>query len=295
MSQSFRKHALLPVFGAVLAMGLIAAQSASANIVRPAGATPVQTSMVIAYNPCAAASPAGQVHNQNNLPGFSCTPPSQMTPRLTAGDPVVNGSAANFRGQVKLVVATGNVLFPSPAPAGSNTNNFHSDVRCTGGYAGSAPAGICDAVGSGNVLLLGGASPNPDYTGDLNVVSAIRITDQANNGNSGAGFCDGTPTQTCPDDGTVQVLNFAVAADCSTTASTAIGGFCTPRFASANALCGCVATGKRSNIEVGVGSAPGGVLSGIFSTDGGTDGVTPNGVPDTDSPAPFSRQGVFIP
>jgi hypothetical protein len=287
MNASLRKRVLLPLMGAIAVMGMLfSASSASANIVRPAGATPIGASTVIAYAPCTAGT---LQHNPANLPGSACNPPTQYTPRLTAGDPVVNGSAANFRGNIKLVVTTApsNVQFPSGAPA----NNYVNDVRCTPGYAAGPGVGVCSAVGSGNVLIAGGASPNPDYSGALNVAAYIRITDQANSGPAGGPY-----TQ----DATVQDLAFAVAADCSVTASTSIGSTCLPRWASANALCGCVATGKRSNIEVGVGNSAAGAASSlptgaIFSMDGGNDGVVPDLVADTDSPAPFSRQGLFLP
>ena len=134
----------------------------------------------------------------------------------------------------------------------------------------------------------GAASPNPDYSGDLNVIAYIRITDQANSGPVGGPYTS---------DATIKDLAFAVAADCATTPHTFIGGTCLPRHASANALCGCVATGKRSNIEVGVGtpSATLPAAGGIFGMDGGNDGVVTDLVPDTDSPAPFARQGLFLP
>jgi hypothetical protein len=291
MNQGLRKRALLPIIGVIAAVGmLVAASSASANIVRPAGATPIGASVVIAYVPCTAAHPSGQTlqHNPANLPGAACGPPVAYTPRLTAGDPVVNGSGANFRGNVKLAVTVGptNVQFPSGAPS----NNYVQDVRCTPGYAGANPV-VCGAAGSANVLLAGGASPNPDYTGALNVVAYIRITDQANSGPAGGPY-----TQ----DATVQDLAFAVAADCANTASTAIGSTCLPRHASAQALCGCVASGKRSNIEVGVGNSAAGAASSlptgaIFGMDGGNDGVVPDLIADTDSPAPYTRQGLFLP
>jgi hypothetical protein len=290
MYKNYRKRALLPVLGAAAVVMLVMASSASANIVRPAGATPIGASVVIAYRPCVTATPAGEAHNPANLPGAACTPPAQYTPRLTAGDPVVNGSAANFRGNIKLVVVTSpdDVNFPSGAPGG----NYVQDVRCTPGYASANPA-VCNGA---NVLLPsagGGPSPNPDYSGSLNTVAYIRITDQQNSGTN-------CPAISCPDDATVQDLAFAVAADCANTGSTSIGSTCLPRWASAGALCGCVATGKRSNIEVGVGNSSAGAASSlptgaIFAMDGGNDGVVPDLVADTDSPAPYTRTGLFLP
>lgn len=291
MYKKLRKRVLLPVIGVAAVSMLVAAQSASANIVRPAGATPIGASTVLAYAPCV--PPGNGTHNPANLPGAACIPPVQYTPRLTAGDPVVNGSGANFRGNVKLVVSIGptNVNFPSGAP----NNNYVNDVRCTPGFAGGTGAAVCSAAGSGNVLIAGGASPNPDYSGDLNVVAYIRITDQANSNLTGV-----DPAGTYTRDATIEDLAFAVAADCAVTAATNIGATCLPRHASANALCGCVASGKRSNIEVGVGNSAAGAASSrptgaIFSMDGGNDGIVADLIPDGDSPAPFSRQGLFLP
>jgi len=312
MSSRKRKSiGLLTVVGAVVGM-LVAAQAASAIIVRPNSATPTNVSMVLAYTVCnnGTGTPAGEVHNPNNLPGYSCTPPSVVTPRLTAGG--LFGDAANFRGFIKLVVAPGNVLFPSgplgcgPAspPATNCTGNYVQDVRCTvayaqdllpppygGGTGNPANRPVCNAAGSGNVRTNGNPSQQPDYTGSLNVVAVIRITDEKNSGPGGT--CTALNPAGCTDDATVQDLNFAVAADCSVTPSTAIGANCLPRHASAQALCGCVANGKRSNIEVGVGGSI--YNGGIFATDGGTDGAVADLVPDTDTPLPYSRQGVFIP
>src|SRR4051794_18649726 len=184
MSLNIRKPlGLLTVVGFAVVGMLVAASSASANIVRPAGAPPIGASAVIAYQPCTA--PNAQ-HNPANLPGGACTPPVQYTPRLTAGDPAVNGSGANFRGNIKLAVtlAPSNVQFPSGAP----NNNYVQDVRCTPAYAAGSGAAVCNAPGSANVLLAGGASPNPDYSGALNVAAYIRITDQANSGPAGGPY-----------------------------------------------------------------------------------------------------------
>jgi hypothetical protein len=291
MYSSLKKRALIPVIGVAAVGGMLfAAQTAAANIVRPAGATPIAASVVIAYKPCNAADPAGSTHNPANLPGDACLSGSpsfgQFTPRLTAGDPIVNNNPLGFRGNVRLSVTQGptDVQFPSGAPSG----NYVNDVRCTPAYNTGNPAVCGAAPGSGNLAIGGGASANPDYSGDLNVIAYIRITDQANSGPVGGPYTS---------DATIKDLAFAVAADCATTPATNIGGTCLPRHASANALCACVASGKRSNIEVGVGtpSATLPAAGGIFSMDGGNDGVVTDLVPDTDSPAPFTRQGLFLP
>jgi hypothetical protein len=263
---------------------LIAAGSASANIVRPAGATPIGASLVIAYQPCT--PPGNATHNPANLPGAACTPPVQYTPRLTAGDPIVNGSQANFRGNVKMYATTGpdNVQFPSGAP----NDNYVRDVRCTPGYAAGPGAAVCGvSAGSQNVLITGGASPNPDYEGDLRFMWYARFTEQANSGPVGGPY-----TQ----DATVEDIPMPVAADCAATTAQNIGSTCLPRFISWNGVCGCTPQGKRANVEIGVGNpdAPSSA-GGIFVMDGGDDGSVSQLAPDADSPAPFAREGLFLP
>jgi len=290
MSLTSKPRGLLISLGLAAIGMLVIAQAASANIVRPNGATPISASMAIAYTTCTTATPPGETHNPANLPGAACTPPTQATPRLTAGAPQVNGAVANFKGNVLLKVQTSpsdDVLFPAPSPAGSSTNNYFQDVRCTQTYAGGTGAAVC---ANANAAGIGPCAVQcPDYGGSgaaLNVIAQIQITDQKNSGCSVASGCATPCPPTCPDDATVTPLGFAVPADCSTTVSTAIGGFCVPRFASANAECACVATGKASNIEL---------LSPIFAQDGGDDGQVAPLAPDPDNPRTFAKNGLFLP
>ena len=151
---------------------------------------------------------------------------------------------------------------------------------------------VCSAAGSGNVLIAGGASPNPDYSGALNIVSYIRITDQANSGTA----CP----PTCTSDATVQDLAFAVAADCSVTRQHVDRRYLPAALRQRQRAVWLRGIGKRSNIEVGVGNSAAGAASSrptgaIFAMDGGNDGVVPDLLADTDSPAPFARQGLFLP
>ena len=263
---------------------------------------------MLAYAPCNAASPAGSTHNPANLPGDACIPPVQYTPRLTAGDPGVNGSPVNFRGSAKIRIAgpptcigcpvSLSLLFPGPDPMPPpQVNNRLEDVRCTPAYAAGSGAGVCSAAGSGNVLIAGGASPNPDYTGDLHLGTWVRITDQANSGPA--------PSGPYNHDATTKDLFFGVPMDCSVTSSMSIGATCLPRYTDAKAMCSCIVQNKRTIYEVGVGT-PSATLpgtGGIFVMDGGSDGnvdppgTVPTEVPavDPDSPAPFARQGLFAP
>ena len=203
-SRSRKSIGLLTVVAAAIGM-LVAAQTASAIIVRPVSATPSNASVVRAYTACnnGTGTPAGETHNPLNLPGYACTPPSIVTPRLTAGG--LNGDPINFKGFVKLVEnpsATTDVQFPSvagcdstlqqtPPVAGACAGNWIQDVRCTAGYdndllpppysatgTGSTPPPVCNAANSGNLRTNGNPSIQPDYSGSLNVIAVIRITDQ---------------------------------------------------------------------------------------------------------------------
>ena len=142
-------------------------------------------------------------------------------------------------------------------------------------------------AGSANTFLSGDPGAPPDYTGALNLILPLRITDQSNSGPAGGPYTA---------DATMVDTNFAVALDCAVTASTIIGASCLPRHASANALCGCIPNGKRMNVEIGVGEVgTPGVRGGIYAMDGGTDGNVNDLVDDTDGPSVFARQGVFLP
>jgi hypothetical protein len=277
---SIRKPIGLSLFGAVIAFGMLVLAPIASALVRPSGATPIGASLVIAYDECTVAggSPPGQEHNTANLPGDACAPETPTSTLLTAGEPPAAG-AANFKGNVKIVVCTTaaacsaggstfstDVLFPGGAPAG----NYLVDVRCTAGGAGfTTPASQC---GTANAV------GNPDYGSGagaalLKATSIIRITD-INTGPTGGPYTT---------EGTTEDLPFDVPVVCVPTASTAIGGSCVPAVAAANAACGgCVAAGKRSNIETGQ----------IRVQDGGPDG-NPFLVPADNKD--YARQGVFIP
>src|SRR4051812_18463614 len=112
MSFTIRKPLGRSTIAALVTLAmLLAAHSASANIVRPNAATPLLAPLALAYTPCTSGgTPPGEVHNFYNIYGPACTPPSLITPRLTAGG--LNGTSANFKGFVKLVVQPGNIVFP---------------------------------------------------------------------------------------------------------------------------------------------------------------------------------------
>jgi hypothetical protein len=275
MSFSTRKPIGLSLITGVMALGMLILAPIASALVRPAGATPISASLVLAYDECTVATPAGQEHNTANLPGFACAPQTASSTLLTAGNPQLGTGAANFRGNLLTKVCgpppnallcpaplTSDVLFPSGSPSG----NFVVDVRC--GVGMIAPVcGNANAVGGADY---GALAPPPALA---KATAVIRITD-INTGPAGGPYTT---------EGTTKDLNFDVPMVCSVTASTTIGGTCLPAVASANAGCGgCVATGKRSNIEVQT----------LRVQDGGPDAHP--FIPDVPNKN-YAVQGVFIP
>jgi hypothetical protein len=214
----------------------------SAGYPRPKGATPLRVSLVPAYNPCTSPN---RLHGPPDFPGNasnpdgSCNPPVQTSANLRVGTPdAAGGGAANFVGSVKTEALAGNTA----------TTADEADVRYTIAMADirTSAAGL------------------PDYTGQLQVQSSLRITDR-NNG----------PSET----GTVEA-SFAVTVPCAGTASTTVGSNCN-LVTTADAISpGTVKEGARANWQ----------LSQVRVNDGGPDGnvaTTPNSV--------FAVQGVFVP
>jgi hypothetical protein len=261
-----RKRASLPVIAALVVLGcLVVAPSAFGEFVRPAGATPFYAPLDVAYDECTAATPPGNHHNPLNLAGFSCSPPVKSSSWITSGEPTINSAASNFKGAINLkVVVPANVSFVRNTIT-PTAGSYLQDQRCDAALVAANLTGACANANA--------AGTPPDYRGLLSGNSFLRITDN-NNSTTGGGY-----TNT----GTVKQLLFTVPISCSTTADTSIGSTCIPAAATANAICGCVAALKRSNIEIGQ----------IFVTDGNSD-ANPFGV--TDGPnTDVARQGIFVP
>jgi Tol biopolymer transport system component len=110
------------------------------NYVRPKGASPFQTYLVPAYNPCTAPN---KTHG-SPLAFPSCSPPAQSSANLTLGTPDANGNAANGIASVFLATRVGDL----------KVDVAIRDVRK--------------------------ASDLADYTGQLEVQTDLRITDRNN-------------------------------------------------------------------------------------------------------------------
>jgi hypothetical protein len=240
---------MLPLALGLGLLGLLpVAQIASATHARPRGATPLRVSLVIAYKECTSPN---RMHGEPLASG-SCNPPVQSSSFLTVGTLDANGATANSRGFLQLEVKP--ATFDNVILSGTIT-----DVRCQ-----SAATTTC---GSAN------AAGGPDYTGELQAITTIRITDHYN-GPIGSG--GGTDPATVVD--VPQPINLF----CVGTADTSIGGEC-----NVNTYCplpapqGCgPRDGDRSLVEV----------RQIQVFDGGPDGAVA-----TQDNTLFAVQGLFIP
>jgi hypothetical protein len=213
----------------------------SSGYVRPAGATPTRVSLVPAFNACTSPNRA---HGAPDLPGGSnpdgsCKPPVLGSTRVTIGAEA-NGAAPNMTGSVKVVAIPGN----------TGTQADEADARFT--------VSVRDVRRNTTGL--------PDYTGQLQLDTAIRVTDR-----------DSGPTLT----GTMQDTPFRATVPCSTTANTNIGSNCSvTTTADAVVGAGAIKEGRRSIWQLGA----------VRINDGGADDVAA-----TQPNAPFAVQGVFVP
>jgi hypothetical protein len=218
-------------------------QVAFATHPRPKGATPLHVSLVPAFKQCTAP-------NTTHAPPLSfqsCAPPVQESNYLTVGTPDANGAPANSIGAVHVSVAP---------PSIDNEVRFSgsiTDVRCLPGTDTS----VCNSPN---------AQDGPDYSGQLEMVATIRISDHFNGPNQNEAA-------------TVRDLPNPVPLDCVNTADTSTGGVC---MVVPQASCppNCSISGRRTLVEFGQ----------IEVFDGGKDGA--NGTADN---TVFMRGGIFIP
>jgi len=208
----------------------------SPGYVRAKGATPTRVSLVPSFVQCTASN---RTHGPS-LAYPSCNPPALSSTQLTVGTPDANGQAAKSEGSVKFDALVGN---PSTAAdeADARITISMTDVRRnTTGF--------------------------PDYTGQLQLDTSIRVTDRDNGPSLFA---------------TVQDTGFKVTVPCAGTADTTVGSTCSvTTTADAVTGAGTIKEGRRSMWQLGQ----------VRVNDGGADGVastTPN--------APFAVQGVLVP
>jgi phospholipase C len=212
--------------------------------VRPRGATPLHMSLVPAYQAC----DAPDTTHGAPLSFGSCLPPVASSPNLTVGTPDANGAAPNARGSVVLRTQ----LNTAPAPDDVLIDVSTTDVRCQP---------LESACGSAN------SADGPDYSGELQAVPQLRITDQLSG-----------DTQTVA--GTVADTPFPVTVPCATTPGVATGSTCSVATSANAVVPGAVQSGKRSIWATGP----------IQVFDGGTSGTA--GASDAKL---FEDQGLFVP
>jgi hypothetical protein len=235
MALRLRKALPLTLAAGAIAM-MVGAEVASAEHVRPAGASPFRVSMVPAFRQCTAPNRA----HGTPLAFPSCNPPVHLSNSITIGEPTVwPGTNANSTGWVKLKVVAG---VPGP-PDDSDVliTAEGKDVRCKGATT------TC-----GNANAAGGA----DYIGQLEGNATIRITDNFSND-------PGPPPGPFTDHATVVDIPFPVVSGCANTGNTNIGGLCTANTSANATVPGAVKDGKRAVVEIGQ----------LQISDGGPDGL----------------------
>ena len=204
---------------------------------RPKGASPSTFRLVPAYEQC---NNANAMHDGGlNVP--SCNPPVPSSNLLTLGSPDANGRAANSTGQV-----TFRVVGESPINLG---NGDQADVNIT--------AQLTDVRLSSDLS---------DYTGELEALIGLRITDRLNG-----------PTGTTPATIIDAPLRFVFA--CAPTAAD-IGGECNVTTSLDTITPGLITEGKRAVWQ----------LAGLNVYDGGPDGDA-----DTADNTLFAVEGLFAP
>ena len=207
---------------------------------RPKGATPIYASLVPAYVKCVTPN---ETHG-SPLSSPSCSPPVQYSHRATVGTPDANGQPTKSVGQVRMEVMPGNPASPAD----------EADLRLM--------ASVTDVRNRGELS---------DYTGDLQAIVMVRITDRFNGCCSTGGINPAT-TLDSP---------FAFVIPCAATTDTTVGATCAVVTTAEAVVPGSISEGKRAIWELGQ----------IHVVDGGEDGLVSTPADNT----LFLRQGIFVP
>jgi hypothetical protein len=206
---------------------------------RPRAASPVRVPLVVAYNQCTGA-------NRTHGPPLAfpaCAPPVQTSQHLTVGTADSNGAAANSVGSARVSTIVGD-------PA---TTANEADLRIQ--------LEITDVRRRTDLA---------DYTGEVQLIGTLRITDRNNAPAPGGGT----------NAATVVDIPFPTNAACAATGSPSIGATCAVSTTFNALVPGAVAEGKRAIWA----------LQQLQVTDGGSDGVVAT-APNT----LFAVQGLFVP
>jgi hypothetical protein len=211
---------------------------------RPAAAVNLRVPLSIAYRQC---STPDRSHS-GGLSAPSCSSPQPESNELTVGTFDSNGAQSQGVGFARLTAAC-NPPAPSASPP-CNDPGDQADVRLE--------------LSMRDVRRRAGLV---DYTGELQGVATLRITDRSN----GASFSEAA---------TVQDLPFSFTVPCSATPTGDVGSTCAVSTYADAISPGTVPEGKRSNWEI----------RAIEALDGGADGLAATSPNDV-----FARQGIFVP
>jgi hypothetical protein len=214
-------------------------ENVAGSYARPASATPLRVPLVISYASCS--SPNSSHVLPLALP--SCSPPAQQSGLLTTSD-IGKGS-----GFARLVAIPGN----------ASTTADEADI------------GI-----SGTITDVRKAVGGSDYTGQLVLDTALRITDRA------SGFFGSEPA-------TAQDLQFGVPVSCVSTPLATVGAKCSVSTTADTLLPGSAQEGKRTIIS----------MFSFRVEDAGPDATIDAGSCPlecgTGDESEYLRQGVFLP
>jgi hypothetical protein len=190
-----------PAIGAGLAgLAVYGDGAAQAGFPRPKGATPVRSSLTVAYKQCTSPNRTHGGSSAVNKP--SCNPPAQSSNYLTVGTgDAWAGTTPGAVGSVRYDVKT-------TAPEDVRINTSITDVRCKGA---NAVPGFCSTANTDNANV-------PDYSGQVQATVSLRITDRYNSSDPA--------TQPLNDPGTTSDVSFPVSVPCGTTSTTTIGSTC---------------------------------------------------------------------
>jgi hypothetical protein len=219
-------------------VGRIAQVENPSGYARPISATPATIALVPAFEPCTSSD---GTHGAP-LSAPSCNPPNQTSEHLTLGAPDVNGQPAKGTGRVELTVV-------GESPINHN-NGDQADVQI-----------------KVNFTDVRKQSDLSDYTGELEVVLPLQITDRYN----------GTLLE---DPATTASTLLRVTVPCASTPA-GEGGKCTISTTADSVLAGVVKEGQRAVWA----------LDQIQVFDGGTDGDADT----TGDNTLFAVQGTFAP
>jgi hypothetical protein len=204
---------------------------------RPKGATPIVIALTTAFEPCTSPN---STHGAPLAAG-SCSPPQYMSDYVTPGTADVNSKPPKMLGSLRLDTVAGN-----PATA-----TDEADVSL-----------------QANMTDLRRKSDLEDYTGELEAVLRVQITDRLN-------APGGTATATS------QAIPVAFAVPCTATTDTTVGATCAISTSADTLVPGAVLEGKRAIWE----------LAQVAVFDGGADGVAST----TGDNTLFAHQGIFVP